>query len=643
MPRGFQAPENSREKRSADVWIAFGFAGAPMDQATVESRASLFSGAIARVNPGLSIADAQRRVDVLVQALRRQYPADYPAASDWHVRLVPLAEQVVGDVRQPLIFLFAAIGLVFLIGCANVANLLLARASTRGREIAVRQAVGGAQSRIVRQLLTESVVLGVIGGLVGVAFVLGSKRWLVRLVPPSIPRLNDIALDWTVLGFGVALSLIAGAAFGLAPALRARSVDVTRVLRQEGRGATAGGGRRRMRHALVVAEFALSLVLLSASALLGRSVWDLLHAPLGFDPRNITVIRTRLPYPNVPSEDHYGTVADEAPFIREVIRRCKALTSVSDVALGSGAAVPFDHPSQDQTILRVVFERGEQRSDQPVLITGSEVTPAYFHLIGMPLVRGRSFEEFDTDAAPQVAIINEAMARAYWPGQDAIGKRVKLSPRSTAWATIVGIVADARTESLARVGEPHLYASLYQRQGKHLAIFVQGGPETGVLERQVREQVQSIDPSLPVFGAEALNETVAASLAVRRLSLELIGWFASIALVLSALGIFGVMSYTVSERMQEIGVRLALGADRSAIMRMVMGQGLRMALVGAAVGTVGALIVAHVLSGAVVGVRAADPLTLIASTVALTAVAVLGCYLPARRAIRVEPAVALHA
>jgi predicted permease len=642
MPAGFQAPENTREKRGTEVWVAFGFAGAPLNAATAQSRASLFPGAIARLAPGLSIAEAQRRVNTVVESLRREYAADYPAASDWRVRLVPLAENIVGDVRQPLMLLFGAVGLLLLIGCANVANLLLARASTRGREIAVRQAIGGAQSRIVRQLLTESIVLGLIGGLLGVAFVLASKSWLVRLVPDSIPRLNEITIDWPVLVFGVALSLLVGALFGFAPALRARRVDVTLALRQEGRSATAGGEQRRTRRVLVVAEFALSLVLISASALLARSVWDLVHVPLGFDPRSITVVRTRLPYPNDPAEDKYGTVADEAPFVREVIRRCRSLAGVSDVAVGSGAAVPFDHPSQDQTILHLVFERGERANDQPFLVTGSQVTPGYFRLIGMQLIRGRLFEDYDTDKSPQVAVINEAMARATWPGQNAIGKRVKLSTRATSWATIVGIVADARTESLARAGEPHLYASLYQRAGKHLAIFVRGGAETAALERQVRQQVQSIDPTLPVFGAETLNETVATSVAVRRLSLELIGWFASLALILSALGIYGVVSYMVSERMQEIGVRLALGADQSEIMRMVMRQGLRMALVGAAVGMAGSLIASRVLSGALVGVRAADPVTLIASALVLTFVAVLGCYLPARRAMRVEPSLALR-
>jgi predicted permease len=276
------------------------------------------------------------------------------------------------------------------------------------------------------------------------------------------------------------------------------------------------------------------------------------------------------------------------------------------------------------------------------LVTGSEVTPGYFRLLGMTLVRGRVFEDFDTDRTPPVIVIDEAMARTYWPHQDPIGRRVKLSPRDTSWSTIVGIVADARTESLTSAAEPHVYASLYQRQGKHLAMFVQGGSAPAELEAHLRDVVQSLDSSLPVFGAETLNDTVAASLAMRRLSLELIGLFAVVALVLSMIGIYGVIAYAVSERTQEIGVRLALGADPSRIMHMLMHQGLGMAIGGATFGFAGAMIVSRVLARTLEGVRPVDPLTLIGSAVVLTAVAAIGCYLPARRVVRIEPVIALR-
>ena len=643
MPPAFQVPARASEERRTEVWPAFGFAGAPLNEASVQSRSSLFPGAVARLQPGLTMAEAQRRIDALVQALRQQFPGEYPPRSDWRVRLVPLKDIVVGDVRQPLLFLLGAVSLVLLIGCANVANLLLARATARGREMAVRQALGGAPSRIMRQLLTESVVLSVMGGVVGVGIVFAAKGALVRLVPDGVPRLNDISIDWGVLLFAFGASVIAGAIFGLAPALHIRGLDVTRVLKLEGRGSVIAHEQKRTRRLLVVTEFALSLVLMSAAGLLVRSFWKLLEAPLGFDPHNVTVVRTRLPYPNDPREDLYPTAGAEAPFVREVIRRVRVLPGVEDVALGSGAAVPLNHPYQDQTVMRVRFEGDASHGEQPLFVTGSEVTPEYFHLLGIRLVRGRVLDDFDTEASAPVAVINESMARTYWPGEDALGKRLKLSRRATAWTTIVGIVADARTESLASVSAPHVYASLYQQQGKHLAIFLRGHVETGAIARAVRDEVQQVNAALPVFGAEALNETVTESLAVRRFSLELIAMFAATALLLASLGIYGLISYMVSERTQEIGLRLALGAGRADVMRLIMRQGAQLAIAGAGVGLIASTIASRAIAGLLVGVSPTDPVTLLSATLLLTAVALAGCYLPARRALRVDPMVALRA
>ncbi|HEX8944471.1 MAG TPA: ABC transporter permease [Gemmatimonadaceae bacterium] len=640
MPPGFQAPGRSREERSTEVWPAFGYSGAPFTD--FARRSNHFAGAIARLKAGLTLAEAQERVDVLVQRLRQQYSADYPAANDWRVRLVPLKDSVVGDVRQPLLFLLGAVGVVLLIGCTNVANLLLTRATARGREMAVRQALGGAPSRLTRQLLTESMVLSGLGGILGVAMLLATKGFLVRLVPDSVPRLNDISINWGVLLFAFGVSLAAGTIFGLAPALHVRRQDVTRVLKQEGRSSTGSSEQRRMRRLLVITEFALSLVLMIAATLLLRSFWELLHAPLGFDPRNVAVVRTRLPYPNDPKEDLYASAADEAPFVREVIRRGRTLPGVQDVALGSGAAVPLDHPQQDQNVLRILFEGRAIQAEQATFVSGSEVTPEYFHLLGMTLLRGRLFNDFDTDTSPSVAVVNETAAQTYWPNEDAVGKRVKLSPRATSWTTVIGIIADARTESLASARVPQLYASLYQARGKHLAIFLRGHFETAAVARQVREQVQSINSALPVFGAETLNETVSASLAVRRFSMEMIALFAVTALLLAGLGIYGVISYMVSERTHEIGVRLALGAQRGDVMRMVLQQGLALAIAGAGVGLAGALTVSRSMAGLLYGVRPTDPLTFGAVTIALTAIAVVACYLPARRAIQVDPVVALR-
>ena len=643
MPAGFQAPARTREERGTQVWPAFGFAGAPLNKELAQGRRSLFPGALARVKSGLTIDQAQRRVDVLVRELRRRYPADYPPSVDWRVRLVPLKDDIVGDVRQPLLFLFGAVVLVLLIACANVANLLLTRATARSRELALRQALGGAPSRLTRQLLTESILLSVVGGIAGLLLLVGAKSALVRLVPDAVPRVNEIAIDWGVLLFAFAASVIVGAAFGLAPALQIRGLDLIRALKMEGRGATSSQAQNRTRRWLVTAEFALSLVLISAAGLLVRSFSRLLDAPLGFDPRNVTVLHTRLPYPNDPKEDLYPTARAEATLVHEVIRRSLTLPGVSEVALGSGSAVPLDHAQQDQTLLRVVIEDDAAHGDQPLFITGSEVTPGYFRLLDIPLRRGRLLDDFDTDSAPSVAVINEAMAKMYWPNTDALGKRLKLSPRSAAWTTVVGVVADARTEFVASTGVPHIYASLYQRQGKHLAIFIRGHFETNAITRAVRDEIQSINAALPLFGVQTLGEIVSDSLAVRRFSLVLIASFAATALLLAALGIYGVTSYLVAERTQEIGVRLALGAQHADVIRLVMVQGVRLAIIGACLGVVGALIVARLMSGLLFGVPPADPITLAVALGLLTSIAFAGCYVPARRALRVDPIVTLRA
>jgi putative ABC transport system permease protein len=638
MPPGFQAPGRTKQERSTEVWAAMGFSDTPIS--VYQSRSPLFPGATARLKPDLTLAEAQRRVDALVATLRRQYPGDYPPQSDWTIRLVPLKDNVIGNVRQSLLFLLGAVGLVLLIGCVNVANLLLARATARGREMAVRQALGGGASRLTRQLLTESLVLSVLGGLAGVVILVLAKQYLIRLVPASLPRLNDIAISWSVVVFAFGIALIAGLLFGLAPALQVRAIDITRVLKQEGRGSTASGAQARTRRTLVVVELALSLMLMTAAALLLRSFWGLTNAPLGFDPQSVTVVRTRLPYPNDPKEDLYATAADEAPFIRDVLRRLKALPGVHDAALGSTSSIPLDHPEEDQNVVRVVFE--EHPGDEPSFVTGAAVLPEYFGLLRIPLVRGRLLTTFDDEHSPSVAVINEAMARTYWPNENPLGRRFKFSPRTPTWTTVVGVVADARTETVQSARVPVVYASVYQRSAKHLAIYLRGQFTTSVIARQVREQVQAVNAALPVFGATTLGETVSASLEVRRFSMNLIALFALTALLLAALGIYGVIAYMVSERTHEVGVRLALGADSADVMRMVMGQGLRLALAGAGIGLVGALVVSHLISGLLYGVSPSDPLVFGTVSAMLTAVALAACYLPARRAVRVDPAIALR-
>jgi putative ABC transport system permease protein len=645
MPPGFHDPAATVAQSNTDVWAAAGFAGPPAPPPQRDLR--ILPEAIARIAPGLTIAAAQSRLDALIAALQKEYPTDYPLQSGWTVRLVPLTETVVGNVRQSLILLLGAVGLVLLIGCVNVANLLLARASARGREMAVRQALGAARARLIRQLLTESVLLSLLGGIAGLAILFCAKGFLLRIVPDSVPRLNEVSINWAVLLFALAASLVAGIIFGLAPALHAGRPDLIPMLKQEGRGSTGSGEQTHTRRLLMVTEFALSLVLMVAAGLLLRSFWDLLNVRPGFNPQNVMAVRVWLPVPNDPDTDIYKTPAQEAPFIREILRRGSSLPGVEEAAVGDIAAIPLGHDRSDLNPFALILEGHEDQSDQAPLVNASIVTPSYFHLVGMTLQRGRLLSELDKENAPAVAVINEAFARTYWPNDNAVGKHLKLnnargSTVNTSWTAVIGVIADARTESLAESSVPQIYVSVYQHRPKDLAIFLRGRLDPAVTPIELREQVQSINPELPVFGAQTLNEMVSASLSERRFSMEMVGLFALTALLLAGLGIYGVISYIVSERTHEIGIRLALGAQSRNILRMVLRQGLGLALVGTAVGLVCALIVSHLMAGLLYGVRPTDPLTFAGVALLLIGVALLACYIPARRAIRVDPLTALR-
>jgi putative ABC transport system permease protein len=473
------------------------------------------------------------------------------------------------------------------------------------------------------------------------------KGFLLRLMPDSLPRFNDISISWGVLLFALGASLLAGVIFGLAPALHAGRCDLTHGLKETARGSSGSGKQARMRRLLVITEFGLSLVLMIAATLLLRSFWDLLNVRLGFNPQNIMAVRTRLPAPNDPKADLYRTPAQEAAFLREVLRRSRTLPGVEEVAIGDTASVPLDESLRDLKVIaegQFLFtaEGSSLQSDEANVAERSSVTPGYFHLLEIPLLRGRLFNDSDNDKAPQVAVINEAFAAKYWANQDPIGKRFKRNRADSPWVTVVGIIANARTESLAQDSVPKIYLDFYQTGGNRLAIFLRGYLDTAEIPAEVREQVQSVDPTLPVADGQTLIETVSASLAARRFSMEIVGLFGLTALVLAGLGIYGVISYMVSERTHEIGIRIALGAESSSILQMILFQGMRLAVAGVVLGLFGALIVSQLMAGLVYGVRPTDPLTFVGVTLLLVAVAVLACYMPARRAVRVDPLIALR-
>ncbi|PYI92977.1 MAG: hypothetical protein DME97_07995 [Verrucomicrobia bacterium] len=644
MPARFDAPGRMAEERNVEIFAATSFYGAPMSDHPPRNRRSMPT-AIARLKPELTIAAAQKRLDGLSASLQKQFPGDYP--NGWHVQLVPLKERLIGNVRQSLILLFAAVGLVLLIACVNVANLLLARASTRGREMAIRQALGAGRRRLTRQLLTESLLLSLLGGMAGIAFLFLAQDFLVRLVPDGLPRLNEISISWSVLLFALTASVVSGVLFGLAPALQAGRIDLNHALKQEGRASTGSGERARTRRGLVITEFALSLVLMITAGLLLRSFWDLLNVQLGFTPQNVISVRTRLPEPNDPKVDKYAAASQEAPFIRELIHRCAMLSGVEEVAIGDTASIPLDESLRDLKLISegqffFTVEGRDVQGDHSTVVERSSVSPNYFHLLAIPLLRGRFFNDSDSDNTPRVALINQAMAQSYWPNEDPLGKRFKAAKADAPWITVVGVIANARTQSLAQADLPQIYLDLYQTGAKRLAILLRGHLHAAAIADAVREQVQSLDPTLPVSGAQTLNETVSASLAQRRFLMEIVALFALTALLLATLGIYGVISFLVSERTHEIGIRLALGAARASILNLILRQGLRLALTGAVVGLLAALIVSRFIATRLYGVRPADPLTFAAVAILFLFVALVACYIPARRATKVDPMVALR-
>jgi putative ABC transport system permease protein len=640
MPAGFRDQGQTSEERNTELWAAAGFTADPAPPPMRGTRLTV--GTIARLKPGLSIASAQGRLDALVASLKKHFPEEYPAQAAWTVRLIPLSETVVGSVRQSLILLFGAVGLVLLISCVNVANLLLARASARGREIAVRQALGAARTRLIRQLLTESLLLFLLGGIAGFAILFSTRHFLLQLVPESLPHLNGISISWGVLAFAVVVSITAGTIFGLAPAWLMSRVDLTGTLRQEGRGSNGSQERSRARHVLVISELALSLVLMVAAGLLLRSFWDLFKVQPGFNPDRVMAIQTWLPVPNDPMTDIYRTATQESVLLREILRRNRALPGVEETAVGNLASLPLGHGRGDLNPLPLIRESLETKDNQAPRIDSSIVSPEYFHLLGMPLLRGRLFNDQDVESTPAVAVINQSAARTYWPNQDPLGKRVRLNPAKPVWTTIVGAIADARTESLADSGMPQIFLDVYQRPAKDLAIFLRGQLDPSTISTQVRNQIQSVDAELPVFHAETLDDVLSASLSVRRFAMEMVAFFAATALLLAGFGIYGTISYVVNEQKREIAIRLALGAQRGTILKMVLRRGLGLAAAGAAVGLAAALIVSHLMAGLLYGVSANDLPTFAGVTLVLTTVALAASYIPAIRAMRLDPITTLH-
>ncbi|MEW6210873.1 MAG: ABC transporter permease [Acidobacteriota bacterium] len=579
----------------------------------------------ARLKPSVGITQAQTDLD----AVHKRIEDQYPLKSSHRLRLVPMHELVTGEARPALLALLGAVGLVLLIACANVANLMLARAASRQKEIAIRQAMGASRLRIIRQLLTESAMLSALGGGLGWLLAWWGVDVMVALSPPDTPRVQEIGLDRYVLLFTLGVSLLTTILFGLVPALLASRVDLNETLKEGGRASVAS--RRPLRSALVISEIALALVVLIGAGLLVQSFARVLSADSGFKTENIMTGFVWL------SDSRYEKADSCRAFLKEMVARLEALPGVEGVAVCNDLPVAGTDTTSNPTIEgRPPFSAEDQ-----VLVGRHVINARYFEAMGIPLLKGRAFTERDREKSSPVLIINEAMARALFPDDDPVGKRIRFGTDDE-WREIVGVAGDVKWDGLQAGAGFHSYAPHLQEPWPYLNLAVRSPLDSHSLIAAVRREIQSIDSALPVSSVRTMDEVIAETIAPRRFSMMLFSLFAVVALLLVAVGIYGVMSYSVSQRTHELGIRMALGASRGDVMRIVVRHAMAMTVAGIAAGTAAALGATRLMESMLFEVETTDPMTFIAVAVLLLLVAFASCYLPARRATRVDPMTALR-
>jgi putative ABC transport system permease protein len=633
MPRGFRHVLESGTS-PMEVWAPIALDNPDPD--FLNSRSARVYDLIGRLKPGRTVQDARAELALLGARLREQYPQVYPAAQGWHAVAQPLAEQVVGDVRPALLVLLGAVGFVLLIGCANVANLLLARTTVRQREIAVRTALGSSRGRLVRQLLTESLVLAVLGGSLGLLLAAWGSSVLGRLVALYLPRASEVELSLPVLGFTAFLIILTGVVFGLIPALQASRADLQGVLKDSGRG-SAGAPRTRLRAALVVAEVAVALMLLAGAGLMLRSFQRLMAVEYGFDPDRLLTLQVWLPVPNDRSQGRFRTHAQRRSFYE------RALAAVQAVPGVRGAALISQLPLRGQSDARLTIEgRPVAPDDPPVTAEGRLVSPNYFETMGIPLLSGEGLPEVADSLSRRHIVVNRTMAEKYWPGANPIGRRVRFGSDGP-WLTVTGIVGDVRQIGLADPPKEELYSAYHTVSSQEMSMVVRtvdDDPER--LGAPVTVAIRSVDPEQPVFSVMSMERVIENASAERRISMVLLLLFAGMALLLSAIGIYGVMAYTTTQRRHEIGIRLALGAGGSDVLRLVVGQGMRLVVIGLGAGLLGAWMLSRVLASQLFGISAQDPLTYVIVALLLGIVALAATWVPAQRATRVDPMISLR-
>jgi putative ABC transport system permease protein len=643
LPPGFRHPGRSLESE-VEVFSAAGFSGEPFPAPPQRSQ-RLLPGAMGRLKAGVSLKQAQMRLDALSEELAREYPSDYPVPEKWALRVVPARDALVGSIRTELLVLFGAVAFVLLIACVNLANLLLARSAGRQREIAIRLALGAGRARLVSQLLTESILLASISGGVALLTVVWLRVWLLRLAPEGLPRLNEVSLSGGVLFFALGVSILTGVIFGLAPALQAGRRHQVAELREGSRGTGSSKHQMKVSRVLVTCEIALSLVLLIGAGLLLRSFWNLLEVRPGFEPHHLVTAKIWIAYPNDVTKNPYRTVEARGAFLHEVLRRVSALSGVDEGALGSGNGLPME--TRPNRVLLTIDKHAAESERVPTAEI-STVTPEYFGVLKIPLLRGRVFTEADDSKGQPVALINETLARRYWHDEDPIGQQIRLAPGEAAngpdnpWRTIVGITGDIKSDGFDAESAPYLYFPAYQRPSYSLVVYLRTAADPGTLGDAIRREVQGVDPSVPVFAVRTMDEVISRYLADRRFALELLGVFAGVALLLASIGIYGVMAYTFSQRTNEIGIRIAMGAQRSDILRIAVREGALVVIIGVIAGLAGSAMLTRFLQSMLFDVEAIDPITYAAIGTLLTVVTLLACVVPAYRATRVDPLVALR-
>ena len=618
MPAGFDRPN-----KEDDVWLPL-----ILVPEEASNRTNWFFGVLAKVRDRKGIQAAQTELDGVAARLAIQHPEDDKGIQ---FKLTPLQESVVGNTKSGLLLLLGAVGFLLLIACANVSNLILSRGMQRQSEMAVRAALGASRMRILRQLLVESFLLSCLGGVMGIVVAIYGIDLYRAFAPANIPRINELHVDRTIAWIALALSTLAGVLCGLAPALHTSRPDLNLGLKERLASGTSGAARRlSLRSALIVIEVALALVLLDGSSLMIQSMVRLLRVDAGFRTDNVLTAELNLP------KSRYGTADARLIFIQQLLDTFHSNERLKNIALSDSTALT-------DNLQMLSFDPGTLGiSDKSTTLQMRVVAPGFFDTLGIRLVSGRPFQETDNKASTRVAIINEALARRYFPGQNPLGKILKLGPEAEDQRQIVGVVSDTRDVQLKTAARPEIYFSLLQAPASSIHLFVRTSADPLAMAAELRKTVWAIDKDQPVTHLQSMAEVISESVAEPRFRTWLLGAFAAAGLTLTLVGLYGVVSYMAGQRTREIGIRVALGAQRSNVLRLVLSQGVRLTVVGATAGVLGSLALTRLLKSELFDIKPTDPATLIGAAVLMLLVALAACYLPARRATRVDPLVALR-